>query len=273
MLYVRSLENLGHLEDVFQSLLANSFGARNLTPAHFEACLLLPEENNNNTMITYENYNMDINGDEDIVVKVLFDTGALCANYVSKHLINDIRTRLHDHDITYQRTKIALADDSKKITSNEKVRLNLVIQGRSGSFQSYSGDFVSIDMQANDIIIGLPAILDELWDFFSADIELTRRLPISMSQVDSSIIQLLEPWVSADPDEAPEELEVPLPAQFEFLHHLFLARAERRLSRNSMTCLMNTLIQLSVNKPRWKNYCEGRVSMCLCLSTGKVSKV
>ena len=212
---IRSFENIGHTDDIFQHVLANTFGKSRLTPAHFEGILILPDNDDNtrqhNTMLQ-DTYN------DTVVVKVLFDTGALCANYASKNLINDIRLRLHDNDITKQRTRISLADDSKKITSDEKVRLKFKIKGRNGAFQVYVGHFVAIDMQDNDLIIGLPAILEELWSFFKAQIECTRQNKsnqLELLHLDEEDM-LRKPWELSNSEEAPEEQDVPLPAQFEF---------------------------------------------------------
>jgi hypothetical protein len=166
---------------------------------------------------------------QDIMIKVLMDTGALCANYVSKNLVTDIRTTiLTDKDIIKQKTMISLADDSKSVTSDEKVKLTLQIIGKDNTTQTYHGDFIVLPMVYNDIIIGLPAILNDLWDFFKTQLEATRRInqQTKPEQIKQSLSALnfteentgptASPWQHASADEAPEEEEVPLPAQFEF---------------------------------------------------------
>jgi hypothetical protein len=227
---IRSLENFDGLELVFQRVLASAFGAQKPTPVHFDGKLIFNDDynthdhnndndNKNNINKLYE-YDIDM---EDIMIKVLMDTGALCANYVSKHLVDDIRTTLlEENNIIKQRTRISLADDSKRVTSEEKVILTIQIIGKTTK-QMYKGEFIVLNMGENDVIIGLPAILEELWDFFKGELEFTRHTKrqsgISLLALDMTKEydgELTQPWQFRSGEEAPEEQEVPLPAQFEF---------------------------------------------------------
>lgn len=237
------------MEGVFHSVLANIFGKSKLTPVHFEG-ILIPTNDNDNTSgaISDDHKKKKKNTEKDpksmfndihnIVVKVLCDTGALCANYVSNNLIQDIRTRLLKSDFKKQRTRITLADDSKQIESQENVNLTIDILGSDGSMHSYTGEFVCINMRDNDLIIGLPAILGELWDFFKDHVELARsQLKTSPQQLlfsdqvsTADINQLVDPWQISFPDEAPEEAAVPLPAQFEFASSFLGKSREEALS-------------------------------------------
>ena len=40
-----------------------------------------------------------------------------------------------------------------------------------GSWLTYTETFVILDMKENEVIIGLPAILRDLWDFFVSSVE------------------------------------------------------------------------------------------------------
>jgi hypothetical protein len=75
-------------------------------------------------------------------------------------------------------------------------------------------------MEHNDIIIGLPAIVGDLWQFFVVSVE-QRHAARPFGRDDylcNHVDVLIEPW-SRGPDElAPEELETPDPVQFEFAH-------------------------------------------------------
>ena len=165
--------------------------------------------------------------EDDIEVKILFDTGALCANYMSEDLFEDIRRHINNDNITQQQNRIALADDSKVITSNYLVRLNIRVEDRTGNVIQYdNGSFVVINMKDNDLIIGLPSILTHFWQFFKNALENAvstiqgSETPTAqnMSAVLASMLNssdLLDPWMNVPPDEAPEEQEVPLPTQFE----------------------------------------------------------
>ena len=168
--------------------------------------------------------------ENDIEVKVLFDTGALCANYMSEDLFEDIKKHINTNNITKQRNRIALADDSKVITSNYLVKMNIRVADRQGNTMNFdNGSYVVINMKDNDLIIGLPNILTHFWEFFKNALETAvQEQPESNNNCDSrtndvgSVLtsmlcssNLLDPWMHGPPDEAPEEAQVPLPAQFE----------------------------------------------------------
>jgi hypothetical protein len=85
---------------------------------------------------------------------------------------------------------------------------------------SYTGKFVVLDMQHNDIIMGLPAIVGDLWHFFVSSIEHrhSARAFGHGNYVCAHVDELIEPWAQGIDKEAPEEQEPPEPVQFEFAH-------------------------------------------------------
>lgn len=212
--------------------LLHSFGVLRSTAVHFVGHVLFPndlseinyykKEQKKNNCGEYQ-YNI-----WDVEVKVLFDTGALCANYVSKSLFEDIKLRMKPCDIKKQATRISLADDSKTVHSEEVIKLTLNIFGDKKAQQHYVGEFVVINMKQNDVIIGLPSIFSELWDFFKCAIEARRpqgSKPTNTPQdtydeTDESLHltegEIVSPWELTSDVEAPEEAEVPLPTQFDF---------------------------------------------------------
>jgi len=105
------------------------------------------------------------------VARALFDTGALCANYISKEFFNDILPRTPDACIRKERTRVGLADGGTTMESDTRVRLTLEFVSSSGVRQQYTGEYVVIDMRGNDLIVGLPAIVRDLWSFFKGNIE------------------------------------------------------------------------------------------------------
>ena len=234
------VEAIDHLCSLIQSVVLCSFGNSNKsrTAAHFKGYIHFnsPIYNNNN----FQDYNNNIhnNGNniyEDfnnnaIEVKVLFDTGALCANYMSNDLFLDIKNRLHKNQYRQQKSNVALADDSKVITSSHVVTLPLtVVDDNQNTNSMNNGLYVVINMKDNDIIVGLPAIMTSFWKFFkkAIDHQIDKQNMCSlnttsdkdlMSDLDPEYpdnYSLLEPW-TVKLEEAPEEDEVPLPAQFDF---------------------------------------------------------
>ena len=167
------------------------------------------------------------------VASVLFDTGALCANYISSSLFRELQPRIPERNIVKEKTTVGLADNKTVINSDTRVQLELDIVGDDErQVKRYTGWFIVIDMVENEMIIGLPAIISELWDFFKKSIETRMLKPSSVGAGDQQPDMadcldmlcmldtdtpdapvVLEPW-SYSIEEAPEELEVPLPTQF-----------------------------------------------------------
>ena len=257
---IRLFEKLGTINNVVQHVLAHSFGKNGLTPVHFEGNIIINNQKEKNIKTNYEY-------DFDITVKVLLDTGALCANYMSKNLYEDIRNQLNDHDIRQQKTCISLADDSKKITSDCAVTLTIdILDQKSSTNKLYKGEFVVINMRDNDVIIGLPAILSDLWEFFKTSIESNKRSLTHLHAIEEDD-DLLEPWEHMDVTEAPEEEEAPLPVlqPFESCH-------VRKPFKTTKTCLMNTLTQTSERIPISMQCYSARGSKCLYRIIGRASK-
>jgi hypothetical protein len=47
---------------------------------------------------------------EETVARVLFDTGALSANYVSKRWFDEVKSKIDEIDIFRQKTRVRMAD-------------------------------------------------------------------------------------------------------------------------------------------------------------------
>jgi hypothetical protein len=97
----------------------------------------------------------------------LWTRGALCANYVSINIYEEIKHNLEVGDIEQVKTRIGLADNATILQLDKTIRLNLLIHSRDGSRQPFSGKFIVIPMRDNELIIGLPAIISTLWPFFT----------------------------------------------------------------------------------------------------------
>ena len=170
----------------------------------------------------------------EVKVNVLFDTGALCANYVSvkKYQMrgNNI---INEDDIIRQRTCIGLADNATKVYSDIMLEIPIQFQGTDGAWQNYDGIFVVLDMKENEVIIGLPAIIAPLWNFFTSSMQTridkspSARLQcmdppndaddycVDIEATINMLNDLREPWAINPREECPEEVAVGVPAQFE----------------------------------------------------------
>ena len=62
-----------------------------------------------------------------------------------------------------------------KVYSDKMLELSIQFQQVDGSWFTYTGLFVVLDMKENEVIIGLPAILKELWTLFVSTVEAKKR--------------------------------------------------------------------------------------------------
>ena len=98
----------------------------------------------------------------EVVASVLFDTGALCANYMSEFKFNELRENNYftDDDIIWKRTNIGLADNATTVYSDKMLEQPMQFQQCDGTWFSYTGLFVILEMKANEVIIGLQLSLE-----------------------------------------------------------------------------------------------------------------
>ena len=90
---------------------------------------------------------------EQTVARVLFDTGALSANYVSKRWFNEVKSKIDDINIFRQRTRVRMADSVTVQDTDTAVRMTLVLSDKDGNPVNYTGNFVVLDMEHNDVIV------------------------------------------------------------------------------------------------------------------------
>jgi hypothetical protein len=172
------------------------------------------------------------------LVTILCDSGALDANYVSKSLLGMIRKRLKKDDFFDTKCKVTLADSRTNIDISKGVKLNLVLKDSKKHTHEFTGEFLVLDMENNDIILGLPALTGKLYPFFSKLVKEAHeegtpnsdnegnqdeRPPIDPPDMLANLEQcrstefdadLTQPWLNKSLDEAPEDLETDMPVQF-----------------------------------------------------------
>lgn len=176
----------------------------------------------------------------DIVDGILFDTGALGANYVSKRFVEQYKEYLKK-DISNVNNMIQLANKENIIKVTEQANIILRFQGISKTY-TYTGQFLVIDME-NDFIIGLPAIVGDLYDYFVELLAAARshqeqqyhhvhslQRILSLDTHNALLLetgQLREPWQYPVTATAPEELLTPEPVNFSYaLHFLELTHED-----------------------------------------------
>ena len=111
----------------------------------------------------------------------------------------------------------------------------------------YQGEFVVLDMKRNQGIIGLPAIVGKLWQFFTSNVKMRSRRSHRLNTLNEQknanreaddVTALREPWLKPMAKEAPEEMDVPNPVQFEYAHAFLI-----KLLRIMRLCSPSTLVR------------------------------
>jgi hypothetical protein len=179
------------------------------------------------------------------IENILFDTGALGANYVSREFIEKNKYNNNIVELKPAKVKIQLANKNNIIQVENQVSLTLKFTSdNTNKTHIYTGDFLVIDME-NDFIMGLPAIIGELYDYFKDMLSKARILADKMIHIENqqsisrvisvnlnSVVilepgQMLEPWQYPVIAPAPEETLTVEPVNFSYaLHYLEIGHEE-----------------------------------------------
>ena len=147
--------------------------------------------------------------DDDIPIKkVLFDTGAVHANYISEEFVRHHRGTLTPF-ITDYKSSTYLGDGKTQIQITNAVILHVQFTDDCDNEYTAQLPFCIMQMTSNNMILGLPSIVKHF-------------APLLMSMIYSAQHQelnnisdgLIEPWADPTPDIAPEDDQTPLPCSF-----------------------------------------------------------
>jgi len=159
-------------------------------------------------------------GEEVLLHKVLFDSGALHSSYVSKDLVDSRRTEWGSK-ITKATGLVRLGDNVTTQQVTERITLNVSFIDRHGTEHSARVCFWVFNMPGLDAIIGLPDILKHFLEFFVDKLEAAKEEAghQQMSVVNNVDLRdrypdLVEPWTQAQDEEPIEEQETEEPCSF-----------------------------------------------------------
>ena len=167
------------------------------------------------------------NGTSIAIPGALFDSGALGANYMSKTFVDDHSAQLsHLLEPCSGSVKLASAGHAMPIT--QSITLSITFSSSTNTNTSYTATLKLYVLTGllSPIIIGLPAILNHYTPLF---IEMIQAASDSITYSASASYlcntlspDLIPPWsASSFLDEAPEDLETPLPVCFgDALHYM-----------------------------------------------------
>lgn len=162
----------------------------------------------------YRTITLDVSGHTKTVDKVLFDTGALHTNYISKIFVQNNLDILQPY-IKHKHSKTTLADQKTTIELEHIAYLPITVTDKDGYQTSAVLPFWVFEMTGNNMIIGLPAILRHFSSIMvDMIIDAAKQLDISdaLSNIEAKA-DLLNPWTSVL-ETAPEEANDEEPTSF-----------------------------------------------------------
>jgi hypothetical protein len=87
---------------------------------------------------------------------------------MGRTLMYALKKKLKRSDYFDTKCKITLADSRTSIDITKGVKLNLVLQDSKSHRHECTGEFLVLDMENNDIILGLPALTGKQYPFFKS---------------------------------------------------------------------------------------------------------
>ena len=150
------------------------------------------------------------------VPKVLFDTGALHASYISKAFVDMHRDKLQDV-LSACRAVARLADGTTTVAVDEVCNTTMTIIDSKGNKHTATIPLLVLPSSTTDVIVGLPHILTAFGDLFRdiIDIAITEAeaLALSLNTLEAiadykDIPPEPPPWAYERELEAIEDIEV-----------------------------------------------------------------
>jgi hypothetical protein len=152
--------------------------------------------------------------------KVLFDSGAQHASYISKELVDEHREAL-SHLIQRVNGEVRLGDNVTKVNFSEMLYAKISFKNNKGEDLSATIKMVVWQMPGLDMILGLPHIIRHYLDLF---IEMMQCHEVSRLTAGDDLVN---PWTQELDNTIPEEEDTELPSSFSGpLHFLNMNREE-----------------------------------------------
>ena len=193
---------------------------------------------------------------------ILCDTGAVACNYIDRDYHKQLLPYLNKRDTITEETITLLADKKTECISPGRVKLTLCMYDEWAKKKIYRSEFKILESLSCDIILGLPALVGTLKDFFISKLEeaaahyaktnstfKTELIPhgdkssqdertknpdkdfsyywpeeetpedeiwqeMLCNIANYSGKKYLDPWTAPPEDQAPEDMETPMPTQF-----------------------------------------------------------
>jgi hypothetical protein len=149
------------------------------------------------------------------VTRVLFDTGAITASYISEGYVAQHRAQLEPY-LQATRGTVRLAADNHTVTVSEVAVLEVTFCDAQGAAHSARIRFYVLPGSNNDLVIGWPAIIAHFGKLFMDMLQIAMdEYAGDPSHAISGIEEELRtPWTIPPEEDAPEDIATALPCSF-----------------------------------------------------------
>jgi hypothetical protein len=152
------------------------------------------------------------NNESILVENILHDTESISTNYINLHLVDTYRKEL-ENKIRKKTQRVRLAEKDNTVETTEEITMTICFTDETDKKRvfKYTGNFIVLDIDGNGAIIGVPAILGELFDFFITMLTNAREKSMKKSEfvvnnmVGSVNNDLIDAWSYPIEGPAPEE--------------------------------------------------------------------
>ncbi len=180
------------------------------------------------TRAAYTSATVLVDGLSITVPSVLFDSGAIHSSYVSRQFLDRHRPTLQPH-VTRCSGVVKLGDNHTTVQITELVSLDILFAAPQGGVHRAHICFCVLPSGV-DMIVGLPDILSQLCDLHVQMIRTASgQLTHSLHALLPDKTNLLHPWNDAPLEDAPEDVNTPLPCSFSYaLHYMEMSVEDAR---------------------------------------------
>ncbi len=154
-----------------------------------------------------------VDQDEIYIDKVLFDTGAIHANYISKKFVDKYHQQLLPF-MSNHKSSTYLGDGKTAVPIDKILIINVEFMDELDNTYSAELPFCVFEMESNEMIIGLPAILRHFSPVLVSMLYSACHEERTMLNNLLPFDKLIEPWDEPIGVEAPEDMETNLPCSF-----------------------------------------------------------
>jgi hypothetical protein len=164
------------------------------------------------------------------IQKVLFDSGATTASYISSDFVSEHFELLEPY-IESVKGKVKLAAADVEVAITQRLRLTVSFSDSTGRVHTSEVYFYALPGSHNSMVIGFPAIVASFGSLFIDMVKTAIDEYAGEPSHELTSLQdgLLDPWTVLPEEEAPEDIATDLPCSFtDALHFMEMSYEEAK---------------------------------------------